>query len=140
MSSSVIRSTIEFGNRTSVSTQAARPFSPVTVSRHVASRSPANAVNTRLAMCPLPWMLSQDMVVNGGSPRARRRASASVISPNVVLGSAPGTRSAATAGFSASNSPVTWWKLYPPSVTVNETMRVTGSAIFSITACGSSGA
>ena len=35
---------------------------------------------------------------------------------------------------------MTWWKLYPPSVTVSETIRVAGSAIFSITASGSSGA
>ena len=41
-------------------------------------------MNTLCATCPLPWMLSQDMTVNGGMPRSRRRTSASVISPKVV--------------------------------------------------------
>ena len=48
-------------------------------------------------------MLSQDMIVNGAMPRSRRRTSASVIRPKVVAGTAPGARSACTAGFSASN-------------------------------------
>ena len=85
-------------------------------------------------------MLSQLMMVNGVRPLARRRTRASVIRPNVVPGTAPGTRSAATAGLVSSNLPVTWWKLYPPSVTVMDTIRVAGAAIFSITASGSSGA
>ena len=80
------------------------------------------------------------MIVKGSIPRERRRTSASVIRPNVVAGTAPGARSAWTAGLVSSNSPVTGWKLYPPSVTVSETIRVAGSAIFSMTASGSSGA
>jgi hypothetical protein len=39
-----------------------------------------------------------------------------------------------------SNSPVTAEALYPPSVTVRETLRVAGSAILAKTASGSSGA
>jgi hypothetical protein len=42
----------------------------------------------------LPWMLSQDMTVNGAVPLARRRLNASVRYPKVVLGTAPGCRSA----------------------------------------------
>ncbi len=97
----VIRSTIEFGNLTVAATHS--PSS--------ASRSRANAVNTSWATCPLPWMLSQDMIVNGSSPRSRRRTRASVTRPNVVAGTAPGSRSACTAGLSPSNLPVTGWKL-----------------------------
>lgn len=75
------------------------------------SRSRAKAENTSAATWPLPWMLPQDMIVNGSIPRVRRRTRASVISPNVVAGTAPGARSAWMAGFSASNSPVTGEKL-----------------------------
>ena len=97
----VIRSTIELGKGTSRSTQA--PSS--------GSRRPAKAVKLRRATSPLPWMLSHDTTVNGASPRARRRTRASVTSPNVVLGTAPDCRSAATSGAVASNSPVTGEKL-----------------------------
>jgi hypothetical protein len=60
---------------------------------------------------PVALNLSQDITVNGSIPRDRRRATASVIKPKVVVGTAPGRRSACTAGFSASNLPVTGWKL-----------------------------
>ena len=100
----------------------------------------AKATKLRRAACPLPWMLSQLIIVNGASPRSRRRASAAVISPNVVLGALPGCRSCCTSGFSATKSPVTALKLYPPSVTVSETIRMSSEAIFSMTASGSSGA
>ena len=93
----VMRSTIELGKRTSRSTQ----------SPSAASRSRANPTNARRATSPLPWMLSQDITVNGGRPRSRRRISASVTRPNTVDGTAPGARSARTAGSSAWNSPVT---------------------------------
>ena len=126
----MIRSTMLFGNSTVVST-----YLPSS-----GSRSVAYATKLRRAACPLPWMLSQLMIVNGGSPRSRRRASASVISPNVVFGGLPGCRSCRTSGLSATNSPVTALMLYPPSVTVSETIRTSGAAIFSITASGSSGA
>jgi len=54
--------------------------------------------------------------------------------------SEPAAASAATAGVLVTNSPVMSSRLYPPSVTVRETMRVVGAAIFSTTASGSSGA
>ncbi len=97
----VIRSTIEHGKATFASTQAPRP----------GSRRRAKAPNVRRAMSPFPWMLSHDMTVNGGTPRARRLASPSTTSPKTVRGTAPGSRSAATPGSVASNSPVTWLKL-----------------------------
>ncbi len=97
----MIRSTIEFGKATLAATHS--PSS--------GSRSRAYAVNTSWATCPLPWMLSQHMIVNGSMPRSRRRTSASVIRPKVVAGTAPGARSACTAGLSASNFPVTGEKL-----------------------------
>ena len=80
------------------------------------------------------------MTVNGARPCLRRRRSASVIRPNVVRGTAPGSRSWITSGLAASNSPVTSLMLYPPSVTVSDTIRVDSAAIFSMTASGSSGA
>ncbi len=102
----VIRSTIELGKATCSATQSARPASP--------EASPFNrayAVKTSAAMWPLPWMLSQDMIVNGTTPRSRRRSSASVTRPKTVCGAAPGCRSATTLGFVASNFPVTGEKL-----------------------------
>ncbi len=93
----MIRSTIEFGNGTDCATHS--PSS--------GSRSRAKAPNIFAATWPLPWMLSQDMIVNGAIPRSRRRTRASVISPNVVAGGASPRRSAWIAGLSASNSPVT---------------------------------
>jgi hypothetical protein len=63
-----------------------------------------------------------------------------MMSPKDVVGVAPGLRSWTTAGVSARKSPVTGLMLYPPSVTVRETMRTCGEAIFSTTASGSSGA
>ena len=60
--------------------------------------------------------------------------------PNAVTGTASGARSCAIPASLASNSPVTGETWYPPSVTVSETIRVSGSAIFSMTASGSSGA
>ena len=78
--------------------------------------------------------------MNGAWPRFLRRLSASVIRPNVVRGTAPGSRSASTSGLAVSNSPVVSLTLYPPSVMVSEMMRVAGAAIFSMTASGSSGA
>ena len=125
-----MRSTMQLGNRTSCSTH----------SPSFGSCSRANAVKLRRAASPLPWMLSQDSTVNGGTPRCRRRSSASTTRPNVVFGAAPGSRSCTTPGSSAWNSPVTAWKLYPPSVTVSETILMAGSAIRSTTASGSSGA
>ena len=85
-------------------------------------------------------MLSHDITVNGGTPAARRRASASTTNPNTLTGTAPGCRSAASPGSEASSSPVTWLTWYPPSVIVSETIRVAGSTIRSSTAAGSSGA
>lgn len=126
----VMRSTIELGNAVCSSIHSASS----------GSAAPAKAVKTRRAMCPLPGMLSHDITVNDATPRARRRRNASVISPNVVRGIAFGVRSAATSGADRSNSPVELEMLYPPSVTVSETMRVVGAAIVSITFSGSSGA
>ena len=80
------------------------------------------------------------MTVNGAWPRVLRRLSASVTRPNVVRGTAPGSRSASTSGLAVSNSPVVSLMLYPPSVMVSEMMRIAGAAIFSMTASGSSGA
>ena len=93
----VIRSTMLLGKATSRAIQSPSP----------GSRSRAKATKLRLAASPLPWMLSHDMTVNGGTPRARRRASAPVTSPKVVRGTASGARSATTSGRFASNSPVT---------------------------------
>jgi hypothetical protein len=101
---------------------------------------PGEGVNIFRVTCPLPGMLSQELTVNGAIPRSRRRRNASFTSPKLVAGTAPAARSARTAGLRSSNSPVTGWTLYPPSVTVSETIRVAGSAIFSMTASGSSGA
>ena len=126
----VMRSTMELGKRTSRSTQS--PSS--------GSRSRAKVVNTRLVSWPLSCRLSQDMTVNGATPCFRRRHSASVIRPNVVRGTASGSRSWITSGLATSNSPVTSLMLYPPSVTVSDTIRVDAAAIFSMTASGSSGA
>ncbi len=126
----VMRSTMEFGKRT---------FS-LTHLPSSGSRIAAKAEKLLLAMWPLPWMLSQETIANGGIPRSRRRTSASVTRPNVVRGTAPGCASCRTPGSSSSKRPVTAWKLYPPSVTVSETIRVAGSAMRSITASGSSGA
>ena len=97
----VIRSTMLLGNRTDDSTHA--PSS--------ASFSVANAAKVRRATSPFPSMLSHDITVKGGTPRSRRRRSASTTSPNVVRGSASGARSATTSGFVASNSPVVAWML-----------------------------
>src|SRR5215218_9976924 len=119
----VILSTIEFGNDTLAATQSPRS----------GSRRRAYAVKTSEATWPFPWMLSQDMIVKGSMSRARRRDSASVTRPKTVPGTAPGARSACTAALSVSNFPVTGWKLYPPSVTVRDTIRVARSAICSIT-------
>ena len=58
----------------------------------------------------------------------------------MVRGTAPGWRSASTSGLVTSNSPVTSLRLYPPSVTVSDTILVDAAAIFSMTASGSSGA
>ena len=100
MSSSVVagvmRSTMPLGKRTSRSTQS--PSS--------GSRRRANAVKAVRASVPLPWRLSHDITVNGTISRSRRRASASVTSPNTVFGVAPSSRSCATAGSSSTNSPV----------------------------------
>jgi hypothetical protein len=85
-------------------------------------------------------MLSHDITVNGGTPAARRLASASTMNPNTLTGTAPGSRSAASPGSEVSSSPVTWFTLYPPSVIVSDTIRVAGSTIRSRTAFGSSGA
>ena len=97
----VIRSTMQLGNATSARSQA--PSS--------GSARSAYAANIRRAISPLPGRLSQDMTVNGGTPAARRRRSASTTKPNTVPGVAPGRRSARTAGLAGSNSPVTWLKL-----------------------------
>jgi len=58
----------------------------------------------------------------------------------MVRGTAPGSRSRSTSGLAASNSPVMSLTLYPPSVTVSDTIRVGSAAIFSMTASGLSGA
>ena len=71
---------------------------------------PVIAVAARPGAFPAGFRV-QDITVNGVSPRARRLASASVTRPNVVRGAAPAWRSWSTAGLSALNSPVTWWKL-----------------------------
>ncbi len=97
----VILSTMELGKATFLRTHAPSG----------GSRSSAKAENIFWATWPLPWMLSQDITVNGGIPRPRLRTSASVINPKTVAGTAPSTRSATIAGLSASNSPVTWSKL-----------------------------
>ena len=102
----VMRSTIELGKATCRATQ-----SPSPASSDASPLSRAYAVKTSAAMWPLPWMLSQDMIVNGTTPRSRRRRSASVTSPNTVWGTAPGCRSATTLGLVASNFPVTGEKL-----------------------------
>ena len=75
----VIRSTIELGNRTDDSTQAARS----------GSFSRAKATIIFLATSPFPGMLSQDITVNGGVPSSRRSRSASTMNPNGVVGAAP---------------------------------------------------
>ena len=97
----MIRSTIELGN----CTFARDPLAELGVPQ------PAKAVKLRRPTWPLPWMLSQDMIVNGVIAALPPPASASVISPKVVCGASPGCRSAATSGLSASNSPVTSLKL-----------------------------
>ena len=139
MVTGVILSTMELGNVTSCSIHSASS----------GSRNRAYAVNCRRAMSPLPWMLSQDMTVNGRVPAARRRASASTTRPKTVAGGSASppwaatracSRSWATAGFWASNSPVAWLKLYPPSVMVSETMRVAGSVSRAMALSGSAGA
>src|SRR6476660_9794233 len=59
------------------------------------------------------------MTVTGAWPRFLRRLSASMTRPNVVRGTAPGSRSASTSGLAVSNSPVVSLTLYPPSVLVS---------------------
>ena len=93
----VIRSTIESGNATCSVIQAPSP----------ASRRVAKAVTIRRATCPLPWMLSHDITVNGSVPAVRRRASASARKPNVVTGAASPRRSAWMPSSRSSKSPVT---------------------------------
>ena len=83
-----MRSTIAFGKLTFASIQSASS----------ASRMRAKAVNTFRESVPLPWRLSHEFTVNGGRPRARRRASASTTYPKVVAGTAPGSASATTGG------------------------------------------
>ncbi len=94
----VIRSTMQFGKLTFASIQSA--------SSGFFSRAKAPII--RWATSPFPWMLSQDMTTNGSVPEARRSASASVMKPNAVPGTAPSSRSAWIAGSLGSNSPVTW--------------------------------
>lgn len=76
----VIRSTMLLGKGTF----------PVTQAPSAGSLRFAKAVNILRATSPLSWMLSQDITAKGASPRFRRRASASVMRPNVVRCAAPG--------------------------------------------------
>ena len=107
--------------------------------RPAPDRSRANAVKTFSAIWPLPRMLSHDITVNGSMPLERRRTSASVTRPNVVAGTARERgRPGRPVGFVELTS--RRMEVVAPSVTVSETIRVAGSAIFSMTASGSSGA
>ena len=78
-------------------------------------------------------MLSQELIVNGSWPASRRRCRAAVTKPNTELGGSGDWTSAMILGLLVSNSPVTRWMLYPPSVTVSETTLVAGSAILAMT-------
>src|SRR5215211_9069788 len=87
------------------------------------SRRRAKAEKTSEATWPLPWMLSQDMIVKGATPPARRRASLGDQAEGRGWNRA--RREICLHGrVSASNLPVTGWKLYPPSVTVMDTILV----------------
>ena len=91
-------------------------------------------------MSPLAWMLSQgdrERLLAGD----RRRCRAAVTKPNTELGGSVDWTSAMILGLLVSNSPVTRWMLYPPSVMVSRAkLLVARSAILAMTASGSSGA
>ncbi|KAG6546653.1 hypothetical protein Mapa_011842 [Marchantia paleacea] len=104
------------------------------------SRARAKPKTAVRVTAPLLLRLSQDRIVTPFNPAARRRAIASTTYPNTDLGLLGLARSCWTLASDKTNSFVFSSMPYPPSVMVNEMMRVSGEARRSKAAWGSEGA